>query len=393
MKVFIIGWFGAGNIGDEAILLSELRILKAQLREVEFSILSFDPERTQKLTTDIPEVKKIVRMGAKKNIFRSNMFGIINTFRTVDVVIIGGGGLFQDIYNHYPTPFFASMALAAWLFRKRLIFYCLGIGPLNTRIGKKLCKFAANLAEIISVRDPESKELLKHFGVTREVCVAADPVFWLEPGRNAKIERLIATYRLEERRPVIAVCVHNLLAWEQKTKSMVAATLDTVIREKNAQVVFLPLGSYKNRWIDAETSDTVDILASKELAALMREQCSIITEELSPQEFLAVLQHVDLVISMRFHGLVMGLTANVPVIALTFRQETKLRNLMKRIEQEESVFDVEGLEQKRFLRRIEHVFSKSDAIKKELMKSVSFLRTESEQWNELLRRVLRNTLH
>ncbi|MCP4402608.1 MAG: hypothetical protein GY801_35550, partial [bacterium] len=108
------------------------------------------------------------------------------------------------------------------------------------------------------------------------------------------------------------------------------------------------------------------------------------------QEFLALIRQTNLLISMRFHGLVMGLTANVPVIALTFRQETKLRNLMRRIKQEESVFDVEGLEPEAFLRRIEHVFSQGDEIKKQLLKSVTFLRTESERSNELLCQFLRD---
>ncbi len=390
MKIFLIGWFGAGNIGDEAILLSELHFLREQIQDVEFYILSFNPERTQSLTADIPQVKKVLRMGSKRDVVRSELVEILKTFRKVDVVIIGGGGLFQDIYNHYPTPFFTAMAILARLHRKRLILYCLGIGPLSTFIAKKFCKFAANLAEMISVRDPESKELLKKLGVTREVCLSADPVFLLEPVWNEKVERIMNTLNLSQSQPIIAVCPHDLLPWDENSRGILANILDSMVRERAAQIVFLPLGIYKNRWIHTETSDTVDIAASKRLAALMNEKSCMITEELSPQEFLAALQHVDLVISMRFHGLVMGLTANVPVIALTFRQEAKLHNMMKRVRQNESLFEVGNLEQKAFLERIEYILSHHETIKIQLVQLVSSLKEEAEKCNKVLGKTLMN---
>ena len=72
MKIFLIGWFGAGNIGDEAILISELLLLRDHLSNAEIYILSFNPEKTRKLTVNIPEVKKILRMGSKRDVFKSD---------------------------------------------------------------------------------------------------------------------------------------------------------------------------------------------------------------------------------------------------------------------------------------------------------------------------------
>jgi polysaccharide pyruvyl transferase WcaK-like protein len=285
------------------------------------------------------------------------------------------------------------MAILARLFRKRLIFYCLGIGPLNSFINKKLCRFAANLAEMISVRDSESKELLRNLGVTKEICAAADPVFWLKPIWNEKVERLINVYHLGQQKPLIFVCVHSLLPWNTETRKIIAENLDTLVRERDAQIVFLPLGMYKNRWIQAESSDTVDIVTSKELAALMKEKSSVLTDGLSPQECLAVIQHADLVISMRFHGVVMGMNMGVPVIVLTFRQEIKLRNLMRWAEQDESCFDVGELEQEIFLERIESVLSKTEEIQQQLTESVVILQTKLKKCHELLFETLMDTSH
>lgn len=233
MKIFLIGWFGAGNMGDEAILISELLFLRDQITNAEFHILSFNPEKTRRLTANIPEVNKILKMGSKQDVFKSDFLGILKAVREVDVVMMGGGGIFQDIYNHYPIPFFAAMALLARLNRKRLFLYCVGIGPIQSFIGKKLCRFAANSADMICVRDAGSKDLLKTLGVNRPIHLSADPVFLLEPVRNENVERVIKSHLLGGNGPAIGVSVQGLLFWRDASKKILAETLDTLNMGRN----------------------------------------------------------------------------------------------------------------------------------------------------------------
>ena len=162
MKIFIIGWFGAGNVGDEAILLSMLTDIGETLPDTEFTVLSFNAENTAALLADNCQVKQIVYFGSKLCVFNSDFVGVWRSLRSADLVIIGGGGLFQDIYNWYPIPFFTLMTLLAKLLGKQIMFYALGIGPLRTWFGRKLCRLAAGMAGLISVRDEESKKLLLH---------------------------------------------------------------------------------------------------------------------------------------------------------------------------------------------------------------------------------------
>jgi len=371
-------------MGDEAILISELLLLRNQITNVEFYILSFNPEKTRRLTANIPEVKKILRMGSKRNILKSDFWGIFKGIREVDAVVIGGGGIFQDIYNHYPIPFFTAMALLAKLNRKRLVLYCVGIGPVRSFLGKKLCRFAANSADIICVRDKGSKDLLKSLGVNRPVHLSADPVFLLESVRNENVEKVIKLHHLDSNGLAIGVSVQDLLFWRDASKRILAKTLDTLSAEKGATIVFLPFGAYKDGWLNRDKSSPVDMVASKKLAALMRGRCSIIADELTPQELLGVIEKLDLVISMRLHGLIMGLNAGIPVIALTYEEESKIRNLMERLNQENNLFNVNALSYRELLDKIEHLlFVKGDADRK-LQKSVSSLRAEAEKCNKLV---------
>ncbi len=377
-------------MGDEAILVSELLFLRDQMTNVEFDILSFNPEKTRRLTANIPEVNKILRMGSKKDAFKSDFLGIWKVVGEVDVVMLGGGGIFQDIYNHYPIPFFAAMALLARLKRRRLFLYGVGIGPIKSFIGKKLCKCAANSADMICVRDAGSKDLLRSLGVNKPIHVSADPVFLLEPVRNDNVERVIRSHLLDGNGPAIGVSVQDLLFWRDASKKILADTLDTLSTERDARIVFLPFGAYEDGWFNRKKTGPVDIVASKKLATLMKGKYSIISEELTPQELFAVIEKLDLVISMRLHGLIMGLNAGVSVIALTYEEESKIRNLMERLNQEKNLFNVNAVSYQGLLDRIERLlFGKGDA-DRQLYKSVSLLRAKAERCNKLVIRALMN---
>ncbi len=392
MKIFLIGWFGAGNMGDEAILLSDLLWLREKIHGAEFYILSFDPERTRRLTEKIPEVRRILKMGSKANAIRSDFMGILKAFRKVDLVLIGGGGIFQDIYNRYPIPFFTAMALLAKWNRKTLLLYCVGIGPIRTWLGRRLCRLAANTANMVSVRDSESRALLKEIGVTKEIVLSADPVFLLKPQKNEVVEELCHKYRLDGHRPLVGVCVQELFLWDNETRKGLAEVLDTLIAEKGAGIVFLPLGVYRDGWLRKKGLDSVDMAASKRLAELMTGEYILVADELSPQNLLAVIQKMDLMVSMRLHGLIMGLSMGVPAVALTYREEIKIKNLMRRLDQKDRLFEVGMLDKEKLLHKLTELLDRLSDAKRELEGPVESLRAEAERCNDLFQRTFMDGL-
>ncbi len=361
MNVFVVGWFGAGNIGDEAILYSELSILRNKIQGMEFTVLSFDPSRTKKLTASFPEVKRIIRMGSKLGLFRSDFFGIYAAIKRADAVIIGGGGLFQDIYNFYPIPFFTSLALLARLLDKPSVLYCVGIGPLKTYLGRKLCRLAMDSVKVISVRDEESIILLRKIGVRKKIHLSADPAFSLSPVQTDRVENLISTYGFHAGGPDIGVCVQNLLYWRGRVKTTLAEILDSLVEKTGARIFFIPFGVYRNTWIRQYASETVDIMAAKELMARMKAKSYLIdTGSLNPPEISALIENLSLMISMRLHGLILALAVKTPVIALTYKREMKIRNLMKRIGKEENLFEVSSLDAGQVSERILYMLETGD---------------------------------
>ena len=177
-RILIAGYFGYGNTGDEAILSAMIGDLSSGEPEVEINVVSDNPE-----DTSIHHQVGAVGIG--------DLQRIIEAISMSDLVIIGGGGLFHDYWDFQPgkiltsqhagMPFYGSIALLARILEKPLMLYGIGIGPLQSAEGQLLTRAIADLADIVSVRDSGSKEILEHLGGNIEnVLVTADPAFRLQ---------------------------------------------------------------------------------------------------------------------------------------------------------------------------------------------------------------------
>jgi glycosyltransferase involved in cell wall biosynthesis len=103
-----------------------------------------------------------------------------------DVIVIGGGCLFRDSLPRDTTADVAPAALGirrcrgfadlATLFDKPLMLYAVGIGPLLTEEGRRCTQEIATLADVITVRDPDSRRLLVSLGIDPgRIEVSGDP--------------------------------------------------------------------------------------------------------------------------------------------------------------------------------------------------------------------------
>ena len=111
---------------------------------------------------------------------------------------------------------------------------------------------------------------------------------------------------------------------------------------------------------------------------MMNERAIIIAEELDPQELLSFIGELDIIISMRLHGIIMGISQSIPLICLTYKQETKITNLMKWIGQGENLFFVDELNRENILNHIEAILSHKEHLKLSLRKKKSVLAKRAE---------------
>ena len=178
-RIVISGYYGFGNTGDEAVLAGMLATLRRLRIEAEVTVLSADPDRTVR---EHPGVRSVQRY---------RLAELVKVMRRADLVISGGGSLFQDVTSAISPHYYLFVLRLARLLRRRTMIYAQGVGPLVRDGVRRAVARAMNRTDLITVRDPDSKSLLEEIGVTKPIHLSADPSFVLEPDVR-EADRLLA---------------------------------------------------------------------------------------------------------------------------------------------------------------------------------------------------------
>ena len=116
-----------------------------------------------------------------------------------DILVCGGGGIFQDRTSVRSVLYYSLFVLAARLFSKEVRLLHQGVGPLTTRAGRFLARAAFNSAGEISVRDSESGKALRELGVkARRIPVTVDAaqiLQFLRKRKNGKPKTVVFALR------------------------------------------------------------------------------------------------------------------------------------------------------------------------------------------------------
>src|SRR5690625_3706505 len=186
MKIGIVGNYGNNNQGDEAILegiLIQLTNMFPVTRE-ELLVFTNSPEQTKEKFG--VQVRKLYY---KKKTAPTTLFATVRKHRSVirelDLLIIGGGGILMDLYTHSLVLFGMYGKIARYTKTPYVIFSA-GAGPIETVKGKVILRSLVNQAELVTVRDKASVDVLKSIGVNRDITVIADPAFYVQPPEGKK---------------------------------------------------------------------------------------------------------------------------------------------------------------------------------------------------------------
>ena len=126
LKIAVSGYYGFNNFGDEAILKTLVQELK--LYSTEITVFSKSPALTSS------------RLGVSA-VYTFDFFNIFRTLKSVDVLISGGGSLLQDSTSLKSLFYYLGVILVALFFRKKVVIFAQGIGPINNFLGRFLTKF------------------------------------------------------------------------------------------------------------------------------------------------------------------------------------------------------------------------------------------------------------
>lgn len=322
--VVLCGYYGFGNLGDELILQGILEQLVPA--NIKCTIISGNPEETSKRH----------RVSA---ISYPDVAAIVAAFRDADLVVIGGGGLFQEHWGtdlaslfgsgHANLTYYPAMAVFAASQGIPVVIHGVGVGPLVSASGKRLVRAAVEVAELVSVRDSESRDILAELGCDpARIFVSADPVFGLQPPQ--------ATVPLPARkRPVVGLNLRPWTvgvpqsAWEQE----VFQALFRFAQRVDCEYLLLPF----HRSPRSDESDEAVLARFREQAQERGISVSL-TEAFDKDSMAQAIASCDLVVGMRYHAIALAAMAGTPLVALAY--DAKVAHLMKQIGLPQQVRDL-----------------------------------------------------
>jgi len=169
--VCVLGVYGKGNLGDEALLLA-----------IQDEILSINPNtHVVAFCSDPCVVKNELNIEAQSRKPFPNFFRKINLIRRANVLILGGGTMLYD-HQKWKQELAANAAFVFWpivakLFRTPVIAVGQGLGPANHFLTKFTIRYVYSRFDAITLRDNKSYNLLELISTElRAVKVACDPV-------------------------------------------------------------------------------------------------------------------------------------------------------------------------------------------------------------------------
>jgi len=175
-KIFLKGWFGCENAGDDALFLALAESLENLNGGVELLPSFCRRARDVFPCTSVPCQTRMPRWW----VLPRRWYNLASLMRA-DALVFGGGSF---LYDTDPTGIARlrrqlHICDLADLKGIPIVFTGIGVGPLVTRTGRNLVRKMLSLAKLVSVRDRSSFDLCKTLVGSERLVLGFDPAILL----------------------------------------------------------------------------------------------------------------------------------------------------------------------------------------------------------------------
>ncbi len=161
----LCGYYGENNLGDDLLLDLLLRSLP------------------KKISPTITINNKPNRLTSTENVSlvrRRNIFEVMLTLSKVDLLILGGGTLLQDITSFRSLVYYLFIIKFAVINKIPVILWAQGFGPFKSKISSFLVRYILKDVQLITWRDNDSLQTANQLGIDIPMFSAPDPL-WQYP--------------------------------------------------------------------------------------------------------------------------------------------------------------------------------------------------------------------
>ena len=330
--VVICGAYGMGNSGDEAILDAIVAEMRAIDPLMPLTVMTRDPAGAS------------ARLGLTA-VHTFNFPRFLAVMRRRALYINGGGSLIQDVTSRRSLWYYLFTLRAAKRLGCKVMMYGCGIGPVKRPGGVERTRRVLNsCVDAITLREPDSIEELARFGVTKpEIILASDPALTLP---SAPAEEVDAAMEAAGAAPEGKYICFALRLWPGfgEKAGVFAAAARHAHEAYGLTPVFLPINH----------------LDDGQAAALVAEKLGdtphvLLPGPMSSALVIGLMSRMQVVVSMRLHGLIFAAGQGVPLIGVSY--DPKVTAFLRCVDA--GCVPLEGLEEGELCRLIDGAAARS----------------------------------
>lgn len=364
IRIGISGSYGGLNMGDEAILRSIVGQIRKSI-SAEITVFTRNKEDTLKR-------HKIDRAVNTRNLARSEIGPEIER---LDIFIVGGGGILYD----GDAKVYAREAMIANEKKIPVMVYAVGAGPLKDPSTVEMVKALLAAAEVVTVRDRRSSQILEDVGVQREIIVTADPALLLAPesvdNASLKKEGIIGKKR------VIGMSVRETSAAapdikEEHYHALLANAADYMIERFDADVIFIPM-----EWREFDLQHSHAVISRM----LTPQRATVLQGSYSSGQILSIISNLEFAVGMRLHFLIFAAIQGIPFVALPY--SPKVAGFLDDIGIEMPPINL--VDEGRLIAYIDRAWDERDVLKERIKSRLPVLRERAASNNAMLMKMIK----
>jgi len=324
----------------------------------------------------------------------SGLPALVKAARMSDMILCGGGGLFQDDGSLIKMPYWAVRIAFVRLFCKKVIGYSLGVGPLGSASSRLFARLAFACMDQISVRDPEAKKSSEKL-TPKPIHIVPDPALILPSGSEDDACRILQQNDVPlDGSPLVGVAIrrwfhhsttliphkyavkYHLRKIPGKEKcermtSLLAEVFDRMADEYRAYLVFMPTYNVVHE---------ADYRICEEIIGKMKSCRASLIRIADPRLYKAVTGHLSVMLGGRMHPTIFSAAMGTPIVGLAYNQ--KFFGFFKLLGLQDKIITVEDFVTKEMTKELVTLLSEGITNKSNLLPRVCELAKSIRELNQ-----------
>lgn len=336
-KYLVLGYYGAGNAGDDMMLYCILDWMAKQ--SISSIVISESPQDTEKRfkVNAVKNVPLLGQWGWPKVLFNGRLINLIKTISSCEGLVVGGGDLIRDDGGLKMFFYTIEKILLAILFGKKIFLINVGIGIPEKLLSKVVLNYVLKRARLIVVRDIRSYEFCLN-NKFKNIYKSPDIVFMLPS--------LLGTFEKKEISPTIekyfivtlrgSAGGYKMIDFNEDLCVKFASVIDELTRVRNLRCLFVPFQCSKLANDNSLHNQVYKHLNNNKSAIILEWSENL-------EQLVSIYSKAEFVIGMRLHALILGLALGKKCIAIPY--DIKCLELCK-MHQIRGLLDCESLKSK-----------------------------------------------